>query len=216
MGRSIVQKVYVVDDDEAMRKGLDSLLRSVGYEVELFASGTQFLAYAEAGLAGCILLDVRLPGPSGLEIQRRLGESGNRTPIVFVTGYGDISMAVQAMKANAVEFLTKPFRDQDLLDAISQAMERDAACRQEQAEKDNARRLVDNLSPREHEIFVQLCLGRLGKQIAHDLQLSEATVKVHRRNIMQKLGVVSVSQMILLYGHFATEGLLDYGAGVGV
>lgn len=215
MDYSILQKVYVVDDDEAMRKGLDSLLRSVGYEVELFASGTQFLGCAETGMAGCVLLDVRLPGPSGLEIQRRLTENGILIPIVFVTGNGDIPMAVQAMKANAVEFLTKPFRDQDLLDAISQAMERDAVRRQEQAEKNNARRLVDNLSLREHEIFVQLCLGRLGKQIAHDLRLSEATIKVHRRNIMQKLGVVSVSQMILLYGHFATERMLEHEAGVG-
>lgn len=215
MGYTILQKVYVVDDDEAMRKSLDSLLRSVGYEVELFASGAQFLGCAETGMAGCVLLDVRLPGPSGLEIQRRLTENGIRIPIVFVTGNGDISMAVQAMKANAVEFLTKPFRDQDLLDAISQAMERDAVRRQEQAEKNNARRLVDNLSPREHEIFVQLCLGRLGKQIAHDLRLSEATIKVHRRNIMQKLGVVSVSQMILLYGHFATGSMLEHEDGVG-
>lgn len=195
------QTVYVVDDDEPTRRSVDSILRSVGYSVQLFNSGHELLKHAERGISGCIVLDVRLPGPSGLEIQRRLADAGLATPVIFITGHGDIAMAVQAMKANAVEFLTKPFRDQDLLDAISTAMERDRQQRLQNEQAVLAENLVRSLSPREFAIFSLLRQGLLGKQIAHELHLSEATVKVHRRNIMQKLGVTTVSQLILLFGH---------------
>lgn len=203
VGVNMSSTVYVVDDDSATREALDSILRSVGYDVELFATGTEFLGRARRDMRGCIVLDVRLPGPSGLEVQRRLSEAGIRTPIVFVTGHGDIAMAVQAMKANAVEFLTKPFRDHDLLDAISEAMERDGFHSKRSEEREESLRLLQKLSAREYEIFLQLCGGRLGKQISHDLGVSEATVKVHRRNIMQKLEVSSISQLIVMFGHLA-------------
>lgn len=193
--------VYVIDDDGAMRESLKSILRSVGYRVELFASGAEFLSSQPCDAAGCIVLDVRLPGPSGLEVQRRLCDGGIATPVVFITGHGDIAMAVQAMKANAVEFLTKPFRDQDLLDAISAAIEQDVERRRREAERDRLTRLVATLSSREHEVFVLLCQGLLGKQIAHQLNLSEATVKVHRRNIMRKLGLSSVGQFVTAFGN---------------
>ena len=198
-------KVYVVDDDAATRAALDSILRSVGYQVELFETGPALLAHAGGDLPGCIVLDVRLPGPSGLEIQRRLSEMGVQTPVIFITGHGDIAMAVQAMKASAVEFLTKPFRDQDLLDAISHAMELDAERRIVSARKDDVLRKVASLSSRETEIFNLLCKGKLGKQIAHQLGLSEATVKVHRRSIMNKLGVLSLGQIVQVYGAYAKE-----------
>lgn len=195
------EKVYIVDDDEAMRNAVSSILRSVGYQVETLARGEDFIALADKGLSGCAVLDVRLPGPSGLEVQRRIADAGHSIPIVFITGHGDIAMAVQAMKANAVEFLTKPFRDQDLLDAISLAMERDRERRRAEDRVSEAAQKVASLSTREYVIFNYLCEGRLGKQIAHDLELSEATVKVHRRNIMIKLGVASMSQLILQFGH---------------
>ena len=191
--------VYVIDDDAATREALDSLLRSVGYRVELFGSGTEFLDQASPALYGCIVLDVRLPGPSGLEVQRRLADRGILTPIVFMTGHGDIAMAVQAMKANAVEFLTKPVRDQDLLDAIDAAFERSRELWQASAARTDALQRIGMLSPREREVFALLCQGRQAKQIAPELGMSESTVKVHRRNLMHKLGVHSLGEMLLLY-----------------
>ena len=188
-------KVFVIDDDRATRLSLDSVLRSVGYEVELFESGTDFLAIANRQLYGCIISDVRLPGPSGLEIQKRLDEARIHMPLIFITGHGDIAMAVQAMKARAIEFLTKPFRDQDILDAISKALELEHARLARDSARAHAQALVDSLSAREQEIFRQLCSGQLGKQIAHDLAIAEATVKVHRRNIMAKFGVSTASAL---------------------
>lgn len=188
-------KVFVIDDDRATRLSLDSVLRSVGYEVELFESGTDFLAIVDRQLYGCIISDVRLPGPSGLEIQKRLDEARIHMPLIFITGHGDIAMAVQAMKAGAIEFLTKPFRDQDILDAISKALELERVRLTRDTARAQAQRLVDSLSAREQEIFRQLCAGKLGKQIAHELAIAEATVKVHRRNIMAKFGVASASAL---------------------
>ena len=198
-------KVFVIDDDSAMRLSLDSVLRSVGYEVELFESGAEFLGAAQAQSYGCIVLDVRRPGPSGLEIQKRLGEAGIRMPVVFVTGHGDIAMAVQAMKAGAIEFLTKPFRDQDLLDAIGRAVEREQARLQADKRRAFTRTLIDSLSPREQEVFSLLCQGQLGKQIAHRLAIAEATGKVHRRNIMAKLGATRISQLFEIH-RFLADG----------
>lgn len=195
----VVQTVYVVDDDAASRQSITSMLRSVGYTVEQFDSGATLLERAREGLAGCIVLDVRMPGVSGLEVQRRLAALDIRTPVIVVSGYADIAMAVQAMKANAFEFLTKPFRDQDLFDAIGAAMEVDSSRSMLSRERRHADRLIRNLTSREHEVFVRLCTGQMGKQIAHELGMSEATVKVHRRAILHKLNVKHLAELILTY-----------------
>ncbi len=199
MSKTQNQKVFVVDDDAATREAIDSILRSVGYQAQLFPSGTEFLDALDESFEGCLVLDVRLPGPSGLEIQRRLADKGMAIPIIFMTGHGDIAMAVQAMKANAVEFLSKPIRDQDLLDAIDVAMRRNSEFRDRELARSDAQRRIDTLSPRELEVFLLLCQGRLTKQIAPELGMSQATVKVHRRNIVHKLGVQSLGEMLLLH-----------------
>lgn len=202
------RKIYVIDNDLAFRASLAVMLRSLDYDVELFDDGEAFLLAVHDGLSGCIVLDVRLRGIGGLEIQRRLAEMGCVAPMIFITGHGDVEMAVKAMKAKAVDFLTKPVREQDLLDAISVAMQD-----LRQRELELQRRMqklnhVNALSPREREIFVALCGGKLVKQIAHELCVSEATVKVHRRNLMQKLGVSSLSQLILQFGIFSNGNRL--------
>ena len=202
------QAVHVVDDDLATRFAIDAILRSVGYDVALYENGAEFLARLGPDITGCVILDVRLPGLGGLEVQRRLVDSRYSLPVIFLTAHADVEMAVRAMKAGAIEFLTKPFREQDLLDAISCAMEASGARARELRERERAMRQVQSLSAREREIFLLLCEGRLGKQIAHDLNVSEATVKVHRRNLMQKLGVSSISQLILQFGIFATRNKL--------
>ncbi len=202
------QVVHVVDDDLATRIAIDVILRSVGYDVALYENGAEFLARLGPDMTGCVILDVRLPGLGGLEVQRRLVDSSYSLPVIFLTAHADVEMAVRAMKAGAIEFLTKPFREQDLLDAISCAMEASGARARALREHERAMRQVQSLSAREREIFLLLCEGRLGKQIAHDLNVSEATVKVHRRNLMQKLGVSSISQLILQFGIFATRNKL--------
>lgn len=193
------QKVYIVDDDGASRQSIAAMLRSVGYSVEQFDSGTALLDRAAQGLSGCIILDVRMPGVSGLEVQKRLAAMDITTPVIVISGFADIAMAVQAMKANAFEFLTKPFRDQDLFDAIGSAMELDSSQSLQSRERRQADLLIRNLTAREHQVFVRLCSGQVGKQIAHDLGMSEATVKVHRRAILHKLDVKHLSELILTY-----------------
>lgn len=170
-----------------------------GYAVEQFDSGAALLERARDGLSGCIVLDVRMPGVSGLEVQKRLASLDIHTPVIVVSGFADIAMAVQAMKANAFEFLTKPFRDQDLFDAIGAAMERDSSQAMQSRERRQADRLMRNLTAREHEVFLRLCNGQVGKQIAHELGMSEATVKVHRRSILHKLNVKHLGELILTY-----------------
>lgn len=182
------QAVHVVDDDLATRFAIDAILRSVGYDVALYENGAEFLARLGPDMTGCIILDVRLPGLGGLEVQRRLVDSRYSLPVIFLTAHADVEMAVRAMKAGAIEFLTKPFREQDLLDAISCAMEASGARARELRERERAMRQVQSLSAREREIFLLLCEGRLGKQIAHDLNVSEATVKVHAQSVYRKLG----------------------------
>jgi two-component system, LuxR family, response regulator FixJ len=199
------RKIYVVDNDLAFRSSLAIMLRSIGYDVELFDDGEAFLQSAQNGLSGCIVLDVRLRGIGGLEIQRRLAEMGSVVPVIFITGHGDVEIAVKAMKAKAVDFLTKPIREQDVLDAISVAMQDLRQREVELQRRVHKLRQVNALSPREREIFDALCNGKLAKQIAHELGVSEATVKVHRRNLMIKLGVSSISQLILQFGVFSTE-----------
>lgn len=196
------QTVFVVDDDASSRQSIAAMLRSVGYPVELFDSGAALLDRARSGLSGCIVLDVRMPGVSGLEVQKRLSGLEIHTPVIVVSGFADIAMAIQAMKSNAFEFLTKPFRDQDLFDAVGAAMELDLSRAMENQERRHADRLIRNLTAREHEVFVRLCHGQVGKQIAHELGMSEATVKVHRRSILHKLGVKHLGELILTYASF--------------
>ena len=188
--------VFVVDDDASVREALKSLIRSVGLRVETFASAQEFLLDRRSSVPGCLILDVRLPGLSGLDLQREMAEANIHTPIIFITGHGDIPMTVRAMKAGAVEFLTKPFRDQDLLDAIQQALGRDHAARQEQAETAELRSRFDSLTPRESEVFALVVTGLLNKQIALQLGTSEITIKQHRHQVMQKMQADSFADLV--------------------
>jgi FixJ family two-component response regulator len=188
--------VFVVDDDEAIREALKSLISSVGLQVATFASAREFLQSRGPDAPGCMVLDVRLPGLSGLDLQRELSDANIHTPIIFITGHGDIPMTVQAMKAGAVEFLTKPFRDQDLLDAIQQALERDRTAREQRAEKAELRARYDSLTPRESEVMGEVITGLLNKQIAAALGTSEITIKLHRAQVMHKMRADSLADLV--------------------
>lgn len=188
--------VFVVDDDAAMRRSLTNLLRSVGLRVEAFGSAQDFLHSKRPDLPGCLVLDVRLPGASGLDLQRRMAEADMEIPIIFITGHGDIPMSVRAMKAGAVEFLTKPFRDQDLLDAIHQAVERDRTAREQRGEIDELRRRFESLTRREREVMGLVVTGLLNKQIAAEVGASETTVKIHRHQVMEKMGAGSLAELV--------------------
>ena len=188
--------VFVVDDDPSMRGALKNLLRSVGFEVETFGSAQEFISSQRSEMPACLILDVRLPGLSGLDLQRQLAEANIHLPIVFITGHGDIQMSVRAIKAGALEFLTKPFRDQDLLDAVQQAVDRDRETRANQAEVMDLEARYDSLSPREKEVMGLVVRGRLNKQIAAEIGTSEATVKLHRGRVMQKMQADSLADLI--------------------
>ena len=188
--------VYVVDDDPSIRDALDSLIRSVGFRAQTFASAQDFLKSARPDAPGCLVLDVRLPGLSGLDLQRELARVDIRIPIIFITGHGDIPMSVGAMKAGAVEFLTKPFRDQDLLDAIQAAVERDRASQEGRAELAELRGRYRSLTPREREVMQHVVSGLLNKQIAGELGTSEVTVKLHRGQAMQKMRAASLADLV--------------------
>jgi FixJ family two-component response regulator len=188
--------VFVVDDDAPLRESLQNLIRSVGLRVEAFASAQEFLDRPRPEVPGCLVLDVRLPGLSGLDLQQRMAEGDRDMPIIFITGHGDIPMTVQAMKAGAVEFLTKPFRDQALLDAIQQALARDRQAREQQTKSEELRRRYRSLTPREREVMALVVAGLLNKQIAGELGTSEASVKVHRQHVMEKMGAGSLAALV--------------------
>ena len=190
--------VVVIDDDASMRKALEHLLKSVGFGVELFASPQEFLQSERPERPGCIVLDVRFPGRSGLDMQRDLANSNTQLPIIFITGYGDVPMSVRAMKAGAVEFLTKPFRDQDLLDAVGTALEADRTRRAGETRLAELRARSDTLTARERQVMSLVVAGRLNKQIAGELGVSEMTVKMHRRQVMRKMQAAGVAQLVRL------------------
>ena len=188
--------VFVVDDDAFVRDSLKSLFESMGLQVAIFESATAFLKYQRPDIASCLVLDVRLPGLSGLEFQNELANASILMPIIFITGHGDIPMSVRAMKAGAVEFLTKPFREQDLLDAVTLALERDKARREDDKSTTALRTQFGSLTAREREVLTFVTTGLLNKQIAAEMGVSEITVKVHRRNAMQKMGARSLVELV--------------------
>lgn len=188
--------IHVVDDDASLREALNSLLRSVGLEVRAYEAVPAFLASEIPDIPGCLLLDVRLPGTSGLDFQDQLVDHGIHLPVVFITGHGDIPMSVRAMKAGAVDFLAKPFRDQDLLDAVAGAVERDRQQRQARQEMSGLEQRFGTLSPREREVMALVTAGRMNKQIAGDLGLSEITVKIHRGSAMRKMEAQSLADLV--------------------
>jgi FixJ family two-component response regulator len=188
--------VHIVDDDPALRAALDSLFRSVGLATRLFGSAQEFLQSGQAEASGCLVLDIRLPGLSGLDFQARLAEANVRMPVILMTGHGDIPMSVRGMKAGAVDFLTKPFRDQDMLDAVAVALERDGAARAQQSGLEDLRARYRALSAREAQVMAMVATGLMNKQIAFELGLSEITVKIHRGNAMRKMAAKSLADFV--------------------
>jgi FixJ family two-component response regulator len=188
--------VFVVDDDAPTRESIRNLIRSVGLRVEVFSSAQEFLESNRPEMPSCLVLDVRLPGLSGLDLQKRTTEAGIEIPIVFITGHGDIPMTVRAMKAGAVEFLSKPFRDQDLLDAIQLALERDRKARDQRASLEELRNRFALLTPREREVMARVVAGLLNKQVGAQLGMSETTVKTHRHQVMEKMGAGSLPELV--------------------
>lgn len=190
--------VFVIDDEASQREALSSLFRSVGLQVELFASAPEFLASRRPDVASCLVLDVRLPGPSGLDFQAELAKANIHIPIVFMTGHGDIPMSVRAMKAGAVEFLPKPFRDQDMLDAVRAGLELDRKRREDASEVAGLKSRFDSLHPREQEIMRFVTCGLMNKQIAGEIGVSEITVKVRRGSLMRKMAAKSLAELVAM------------------
>ncbi|HDS1768775.1 response regulator transcription factor [Pseudomonas putida] len=199
--------VYIVDDDESMRLALDGLFRSVGLQVQSFASTQDFVAFPRKAVPGCLVLDVRLRGESGLAFQAQMEQGGVHIPVVFITGHGDIAMSVKAMKAGAVDFLTKPFRDQDMLDAVASALARDRERLAGEQAGGALRSAFETLTSRERQVLAFVIAGLMNKQIAAELNLSEVTVKVHRGQMMKKLGARSVADLVRMAEALGVEPL---------
>ena len=198
--------VFIVDDDRGMRQAVQDLVESVGLRAESFATGQELLNKKRTSGPCCLVLDVRLPQMSGLDFQKRLAEIGMRIPIIFITAHGDIPMSVRALKSGAVEFLTKPFRDQDLLDAIQQALQRDRVALDQEAEVHDLRRRYQALTAREREVMALVASGMVNKQIASEIGASEATIKIHRGNVMQKMQAGSLIELVRIADKLKTGG----------
>jgi FixJ family two-component response regulator len=190
------QVVHVVDDDEGVREGLGLLLESMGQAYELYSSAVDFLEVYDASKSGCLVLDIRMPRMSGLELQEKLKDLGCLLPVIFITGHGDIPMAVEAMRRGALDFIRKPFREQDLLDRINEALNFDAGHRKDLLDQQQLRDKIGELSERERDVFYRVAAGEMNKVIGMDLGISERTVEVHRSNVMQKLGVKTLAQLV--------------------
>lgn len=188
--------VHIIDDDASLREALDSLFRSTGLATQLYKSVAAFLDAPTSNEPGCIVLDVRLPGMSGLDFQERLSDLGVRMPVILMTGHGDIPMSVRAMKAGAVDFLPKPFRDQEMLDAVTAAIEKDRARRAEGGKSEAIKAAYETLSPRERQVMALVTAGKMNKQVAGDLNLSEITVKIHRGSAMRKMGAKTLADLV--------------------
>jgi len=188
--------VFVIDDDDSVRKSLSRLLRSLGFGVETFASAEQFLAREGYKGVGCIVLDVRMPGLSGIDLQDRLSKADYNLPIVFITGYGTVPTSARAFKAGAVDFLEKPFEDSELMEAVSRGIEKHQRLRQQQNEMQGLRSRLNTLTPREREVFTHVASGMLNKQVAFDLGITEKTIKVHRGRVMEKMGAQSLADLV--------------------
>ncbi len=197
--KSAVPVIYVVDDDDGMRRALDTLLSTVGYKTAVHSRPTEFLANFKPDAPGCLVLDIRMPDMSGLEVQQQLNRLGSMMPVIFITGHGDVPMAVQAMKEGAFEFIQKPFRDQDLLDRINHALKRDAENRGTVARRAEVQHRLDTLTPRERQVMDMVVDGAANKVIAIDLKLSERTVEIHRAKVMEKMGARSVAHLVKLH-----------------
>lgn len=197
--KSTAPTVYVVDDDDGMRHALDALLSTVGYKTAVFSRPSEFLANFMADSSGCLVLDIRMPDMSGLEVQQQLNRMGSMLPVIFITGHGDVPMAVQAMKEGAFEFIQKPFRDQDLLDRINHALKQDAENRNAVARRADIVHRLESLTPRERQVMDLVVDGAANKVIAIDLELSERTVEIHRAKVMEKMGARSVAHLVKLH-----------------
>lgn len=197
--------IYVVDDDDSMRQAIALLLRTVGYSPVVFARPSDFLAKYDATLHGCLVLDIRMPEMSGLEVQQKLNRTGALLPVIFITGHGDIPMAVQAMKDGAFDFLTKPFRDQDLLDRVNNALKQDAENRATLEKHADLRHRFESLTAREREVLALVVDGKANKVVAIDLGLSERTVEIHRANVMEKMGARSIAHLVKMHLTLADE-----------
>jgi FixJ family two-component response regulator len=198
--------IFVVDDDVSAREGIEDLLQSVGLRVMAFSSPLEFLEYERPDVPGCVILDVRLTNTSGLEFQKVLAEAGINLPVIFVTGHGDIPMSVMAMKLGAIEFLTKPFREQSLLDAVNTGIEKDRQRREELKFVSELRRRFESLTPRERDVFALVVTGRPNKQLAVELGLSEMTVKVHRSQITKKMKATSIVELVRMADRLGISG----------